>query len=101
MPWNTSDRRNRLPAGWETRIVPHVMRTHGHVCHVCHRPGADAVDHIRPGDDHRLENLAPIHQDVPPYCHRAKSAREGVDARTALRQARTRPAESHPLDRKE
>lgn len=100
MPWNGSDRNARLPEDWATRIVPYVMRTHRRVCHVCHRPGADAVDHIRPGDDHRLENLAPIHQDTPPYCHRHKSAQEGVAARTALRQARTRPAEPHPLDRK-
>lgn len=100
MAWDHSDRNARLPADWSTRIVPAVMRLHGRRCHLCGQSGADAVDHIRPGDDHRLENLAPIHQDVAPYCHRYKSSREGVDARTALRQARTRPAEPHPLDRK-
>jgi hypothetical protein len=100
MAWEHSDRNARLPADWAARIVPYVMHAHRRTCHVCHGPGADAVDHIRPGDDHSLANLAPIHQDVAPYCHRRKSAREGVDARTALRHARLRPAEPHPLDQK-
>lgn len=100
MAWEDSDRNARLPHDWATRIVPAVMRLHRGICHVCHAPGADAVDHVRPGDDSSLDNLAPIHQDTPPYCHRYKSSREGVDARTRIRQARIRPAESHPLDRK-
>lgn len=99
MAWEHSDRKQRLPADWSTRIVPRVMRTHRRTCHVCGRTGADAVDHVIPGDDHRLSNLAPIHQDVPPYCHRTKSAHEGVAARAAIRQARTRPPEPHPLDK--
>lgn len=98
MAWEGSDRNARLPADWASRIVPHVMRTHDRRCHVCGGTGADAVDHIRPGDDHSLANLAPIHQDTPPYCHRSKSSREGVEARAARRQARLRPAEPHPLD---
>lgn len=98
MAWKGSDRRARLPADWATRIVPRVIRAHARRCHVCGGGGADAVDHIRRGDDHRLTNLAPIHQDVPPYCHREKTAREAVEARSAIRAARLRPPEPHPLD---
>jgi 5-methylcytosine-specific restriction enzyme A len=99
MGWESSDRRQRLPSDWPARAAA-SMRTHNGVCHVCGQPGADAVDHIVPGDDHSPVNLAPIHQDVPPYCHRIKSAREGVQARAELRRRRTRPTEPHPGARK-
>lgn len=72
------------------------MRDHRGVCHVCGRPGADAVDHVRRGDDHSYPNLRPIHQDVPPFCHRAKTAREAAQARAAIRAARYRTPETHP-----
>lgn len=98
MAWEGSDRKSRLPSNWEKGIVPLVLRIHGRICHKCGEPGADAVDHLKPGDDHSLENLRPIHQDVPPYCHRYKSSAEGSAAKRALRAARTRPAEPHPLD---
>lgn len=99
MAWEGSDRKVRLPADWTTVIVPRVMRTHGGICHVCRDPGSDAVDHVVRGDDHSYANLRPIHQDVPPYCHRRKSSAEGLAAKLALRQARKRPPEPHPLDR--
>lgn len=100
MAWEGSDRNTRLPADWRTHRAPHVMRTHAGICHLCGDPGSDVVDHIHPGDDHSYANLAPVHQDVPPYCHRYKSSREGNDARRTQRQARTRTPEPHPLDRK-
>lgn len=99
MAWEGSDRKSRLPAHWAKVIVPRVMRTHAGICHVCGEPGSDAVDHVAHGDDHSDANLRPIHQDVHPYCHRFKSSTEGNGAKRALRQARTRPAEPHPLDR--
>lgn len=98
MAWEGSDRRQRLPPDWQTRIVPAAFRLHGDICHVCGDPGADAIDHVIPGDDHSLPNLRPIHQDVPPYCHRHKSAAEGVEARRRIRDQRRRPPEPHPLD---
>lgn len=72
------------------------MALHRSVCHVCGMPGSDQVDHVRAGDDHSYSNLAPIHGDVWPHCHRYKSSREGVDARNALRAQRARPVERHP-----
>jgi 5-methylcytosine-specific restriction protein A len=95
MAWEASGRKERLPPDWPA-IRRRVLRVHGGRCHVCGMGGSDAVDHVRAGDDHSLANLAPIHQDVAPYCHRAKSALEGVAAREALRAQRLRPREAHP-----
>lgn len=76
-------RKNRLPPDWNTRRAIVFKRDDG-VCHVCHQPGADECDHINVGDDHSLENLAPIHQNVPPYCHRYKTSAEGHQARAGM-----------------
>lgn len=95
MAWDGSDRKSRLPPEWPA-IRRKVMRIHRGRCHVCGMGGSDAVDHVTLGDDHSLSNLRPIHQDVAPYCHRTKSAQEGVDARGALRSLRMRPTERHP-----
>lgn len=56
---------------------------------MCGNPGADQADHLTPGDDHSLENLAAIHDDP---CHRRKSALEG----NAAKPKRKRPPERHP-----
>jgi 5-methylcytosine-specific restriction protein A len=96
--WQGSNRRARLPTDWAERCAQVRARDRG-VCYVCGQPGADAVDHKNPGDDHRLTNLGQIHQDVPPYCHRTKSAREGNAARAAIRAKRHRPREAHPGQR--
>lgn len=100
MAWDRSDRAARLPPDWR-RLKRRVRRRDADVCHVCGGPGADAVDHIVAGDDHSLGNLAPIHQDVWPYCHVDKTAAESRAVRHRMRDARRRRAEPHPLDRRE
>ncbi len=95
--WNDTDRKARLPGDWGRRVRAVMRRDQGR-CHVCGEPGADAVDHILRGDDHALDNLAPIHQDVPPYCHRAKTAAEALAVRHRMRADKTRSPEQHPLD---
>jgi len=96
MAWEGSTRRARLPRDWPARRA-RVLREHGGICHVCKLPGADDVDHVRPGDDHGFHNLAPIHR-VP--CHRDKSAREGAAASARATQRRRaqrfREPEPHP-----
>ena len=77
MGWGSSNRRERLPGNWRA-LRRKCFEEYGDTCHVCGTPGADAVDHVVPGDDHSLENLRPIHS-VP--CHQQKSSREGSQAR--------------------
>lgn len=97
--WEGSDRRIRLPKEWHAQRQ-RILRNHGRICHVCGGPGADTVDHVKPGDDHSDENLRPIHDRVPPHCHRSKSSSEGGQAagraRRAQVAAKRRPAERHP-----
>jgi 5-methylcytosine-specific restriction endonuclease McrA len=90
-----STRRSRLPADWVKRRAK-VLKRDGYICHVCKGPGADGVDHIVPGDDHSLDNLAAIHHRVAPYCHRTKSSSEGGLAAQAKKIPRRRPPEQHP-----
>ncbi|WP_186784337.1 HNH endonuclease [Streptomyces sp. CBG33] len=96
MAWNSS-RRERLPKNWES-IRRRVLRRDGHACRTVFSDGrrcgavANQVDHIVPGDDHRMEAL----QSLCTKCHSAKSAAEGGRA-AALKRVRTaRPVESHP-----
>ena len=91
--WQGSDRTHHLPPDWKQRKAA-VWRRDGDVCWRCRRRGADAIDHKVRGDDHSLTNLAPIHQDVPPFCHRSKSSAEGNAARWQVREQR--PVERHP-----
>jgi len=92
VPWEGSSRRARLPADWQWRRRQ-VFAVHGDVCHVCELPGADEVDHVVAGDDHRLANLRPIHSwRTPQRCHVAKTAAEALAARPRLHRDR----ESHP-----
>jgi 5-methylcytosine-specific restriction protein A len=89
MAWKGSTRKDRLPANWRS-LRKHILERDGFVCHVCHRIGADNVDHVIAGDDHSETNLAAIHE-VP--CHRQKSSREGA----AKRKTTKRPKdERHP-----
>lgn len=90
--WSGSTRGERLPDDWRTRRLI-VLKRDKAVCWVCGGADADEVDHKTPGDDHSLGNLAPIHQQVAPHCHRFKSAAEGVAARAAnsKRRPKARP----------
>ncbi|MEU1761283.1 hypothetical protein [Micromonospora sp. NPDC005652] len=91
-PFERSSRRDELPADWDERRAA-VFARDGDICHVCFLPGANQVDHLVPGNDHRLENLAPIHGwDTPQRCHAFKTSREGNAAKPPLR----RPPERHP-----
>ena len=87
--WQGSTRRERLPKDWGTRRLIVLRRDKG-ICHLCGQPGADTVDHIVQGDDHSLGNLAPVHDRLPPHCHRAKSSQEGNDAKRGNRVKRRR-----------
>lgn len=95
IPWEGSTRRSRLPANWNTELRPQVLTRDRHRCQWRDRPDgevcgrlANQVDHIQPGDDHRLRNLQAL---CEPH-HRTKTAREGNAARTPLH----RPPERHP-----
>lgn len=98
MAWNTSDRARRLPPNWPVLRASILRRDNG-VCHVCGAHGADQVDHLTPGDDHSLGNLAAIHSEP---CHRTKSSSEGgkASARSRSRRRRRRPDEEHPSMRR-
>lgn len=79
--WEGSTRRERLPPDWDWRVAE-TFREYGDWCHVCGERGADEVDHVIAGDDHRLENLRPIHSwQTRQRCHVFKTAREAADAR--------------------
>ena len=93
--WEGSTRKLRLPRDWHRRRAS-VLRRDKRICHVCKEPGADQVDHVRPGDNHDEANLAAIHKG----CHATKSSGEGGAASAAARARRAalrwRPAEPHP-----
>ncbi|HEX5522815.1 MAG TPA: hypothetical protein VFX53_05175 [Pedococcus sp.] len=76
--------------------MPRILERDQGICYLCGGAGADAVDHVRHGDDHRDHNLAAVHDANPPHCHRYKSSREGNAARAARRGAARHPAERHP-----
>lgn len=67
MPRNGSTRKGRVE---NARIL-----AASDICHICGKPGADAVDHVIPlalgGADH-ISNKKPAHHDVPPKCNRLK-----------------------------
>ncbi|NUK72110.1 HNH endonuclease [Streptomyces lunaelactis] len=90
--WKNSTRRSRLPPNWRALRAAAHRRNPGHLCHICGRPGGDALDHKQAGDNHSLDNLDWAHDQMPPYCHRYKSAAEGNAARPSAR----RPPERHP-----
>jgi len=98
--WQNSDRKFRLPSNWES-IRKQVHRRDQSRCQVRLPSGAFClevavdVDHIRHGDDHRLENL----RCICDWHHSKKSAAEGARAYNAkMRQSRAkfRRVEQHP-----
>ena len=98
--WQGSNRRDRLPANWNT-LRQRVHRRDGSRCKVylsdgtqCNAPAVD-VDHIQRGDDHSLENL----RCICDYHHKAKSAQEGgraYQAKMRKSKAKFRREEMHP-----
>lgn len=65
----------------EQRTNRYVMRKYSGICHVCHLPGADEVDHVIPlagGGADGLSNRRPIHSKP---CHQDKTRAEAQRAR--------------------
>ena len=73
-----------------------MLKRDRYVCYLCGNTGADAVDHIVNNDDDSLENLKAVHQNVPPYCHRQKTAKE---ANIAKRQQQLAPRNKNIIER--
>jgi len=98
--WQNSDRKFRLPANWES-LRKQVHRRDTSRCQVplsdgkrCLEPATD-VDHIKRGDDHRIENL----RCICDWHHAKKSAAEGAQAYNAKMKksrAKFRRVEKHP-----
>lgn len=103
MPWETSDRKARLPKNWPS-LVAFVRKRACTPAHPtegqcewrlpsrkrCPRAGTDC-DHIVPGDNHDPSNLQWLCHDH----HSKKSAGEGGQRRWAAR-PKQRPIEAHP-----
>ena len=82
-----------LPRNWP--VIRHRVLRGSDVCWLCHRPGADEVDHITPrfrGGSDELDNLRPVHRS----CHASKSSAEGHARKRELKARKSRPAERHP-----
>lgn len=73
-------RASRLPSRWDS-LRKRILIRDKWICYVCGGEGADAVDHKIAGDDHSPENLAAIHDAIPPFCHRKKTLEEALAAR--------------------
>jgi hypothetical protein len=95
MTWNTSNRRQQLPANW-----PALRReTLQDACGICEWTGcsnpANQVDHVRRGNDHSRKNR----QALCETHHLRKSSHEGHARRRELKALRSRPKERHPGQR--
>lgn len=95
MGWETSDRRDTLPANWPALRAERLL-IDGHRCTSTMRDGsrcrdrATDVDHPDDRTNHRVEDL----RSICTWHHRRKSSREGAAARRPLSERR-RP-EAHP-----
>lgn len=101
--WDSSNRSSRLPGNWDS-IRQKVRKRDDYQCTWTDRvegervrcPGpADDVDHIKPGDDHSLENL----RSLCHAHHARKTSREGHFANWAQRREihkKFRRTETHP-----
>lgn len=87
--WHTSSRRDRLPGDWASRRA-RVLARDRYVCQVADESVcfgvATQVDHIVPGDDHRLANL----QAICGPCHQKKTLEERAPKREG------KPVRKHP-----
>ena len=100
MPWETSNRRERLPVDWQARRK-RVLERCGYRCEWmitreerCPEKATD-VDHIKPGDDHSFRNL----RGLCSKHHARKSSSEGWWARKRLieeSKQKFRKQETHP-----
>jgi 5-methylcytosine-specific restriction enzyme A len=99
VPWESSDRRQELPADWATLRNQALERDHFRCVWPgrwkpenlrCNRPATD-VDHVKRGNDHRLSNL----QSLCPQHHAAKTAKESAEVR-AEQQAKLSFPEQYP-----
>lgn len=86
--WVGSTRKERLPSDWNTRRGIVLKRDRG-ICYLCGKPNADTVDHIIAGDNHALDNLAPVHDRVAPHCHRYKTSADALKAKQGYRPKQT------------
>lgn len=94
--WAGSDRRAALPPNWAELRAEADRLNPEHICHRCHRPGGEALDHVNGNrDDNRQENLDWIHDwrsvragIVERNCHSLKTRRD--------RPSLWRPKETHP-----
>lgn len=72
----------QAPTGWAT-TRQRVLERDNWTCHICGKAGADTVDHITPvsqGGSHAMSNLAAVHDDTPPHCHRTKTNQDRARA---------------------
>lgn len=96
MGWDSSTRRDDLPADWSARRM-RVLRRDGYRCQARDSTGrqcgdpANQADHIVPGPNHDEDNL----QALCRWHHARKSSAEGVAARKP-RPTREAPREAHP-----
>lgn len=85
--WASSTRSQHvtLTRSAERARAKQIMRRDAGICHVCHKPGADRIDHVVPLSEGGADddtNLAPIHQRP---CHDTKTAQESARARRRKR----------------
>ena len=94
MAWHTSTRRTRLPHNWQALRTQARNRAGGLCEATTHHPHCDGTghdaDHITPGDNHSLDNIAWLNTN----CHKMKTAAETA-ARNKAR-TRRRREETHP-----
>lgn len=98
--WQGSTRRDRLPDNWP-QLRKDAGRRDSWLCQakkpngrLCLMP-ANQVDHVVPGDDHRLSNLQCLCEDH----HSTKSGQEGAAAMWRQRRKidqKFRRTEEHP-----
>lgn len=105
--WHGSDRRSRLPPGWD-KLRKRVLRDAGHRCQVldtygvrCTEPALD-VDHIINDDNHSYFGPGDERNNLRAICewhHDKKSSAEGAAARwAAIRRSSKKftRTETHP-----